>query len=231
VKILVVADKECKSLWDYFSPDKLEDIDLIISCGDLNSNYLQFLVTFGGCPLLYIRGNHDRGYDKNPPDGCICIENMIYNHHGIRIAGLGGSMRYKTGSDMYTENEMAARVSKLSLKARMTNGVDLLVTHAPPKGYGDMEDLPHRGFECFNGFLMRFKPLYLLHGHVHKSYSHKFERERSHPSGSIIINAFESYVLEIPDIAYPEYGKTGSVLYDLYCRTRQKYRGFGSDLI
>ena len=64
VKVLVVADEECKSLWDYFSPDKLEGVDLIISCGDLNSNYLQFLVTFGNCPLLYIRGNHDVRYDE-----------------------------------------------------------------------------------------------------------------------------------------------------------------------
>lgn len=227
MKVLVVADEECKSLWDYFSPDKLEGVDLIISCGDLNSNYLQFLVTFGNCPLLYIRGNHDVRYDKNPPDGCICIENMIYNHNGMRIAGLGGSMRYKDGPDMYTEKEMAARVRRMRWKARFTGGIDLLVTHAPPKGYGDLEDLPHRGFACFNDLLMDCKPLYLMHGHVHKSYSRGFLRERSHPSGSIIINAYESYFLEIPDIAYPEYGKTGSFLYDRYCGFMKRFRGFG----
>ena len=86
MKILVVADVESKSLWDYFSPEKLEDIDLIISCGDLNSNYLQFLVTFGHCPLLFVRGNHDSGYDRRPPEGCICIEEQVYNHNGLRIA-------------------------------------------------------------------------------------------------------------------------------------------------
>lgn len=214
----MVADEESKSLWDFFSPEKLKDIDLIISCGDLNANYLQFLVTFGGCPLIYVRGNHDNSYDRNPPDGCICIEDMIYNYRGLRIAGLGGSMRYKNGSDMYTEREMAGRARRLKWKMRFTGGIDILVTHAPAKGYGDMEDLPHRGFECFNDILMRFKPLYLFHGHVHKTYGHKFERERSHPSGTIIVNAYESYVLRIPDIAYPEYAETGSFLYDLRCR-------------
>ena len=103
MKVLVIADVESKSLWDYYSPKKLEGVDLIISCGDLNSNFLQFLVTLSGRPLLYVRGNHDERYEKNPPDGCICIENMIYNHRGMRIAGLGGSMRYKNGPDMYSE--------------------------------------------------------------------------------------------------------------------------------
>ena len=225
MKILVIADEESKSLWDYFSPKKLKDIDMIISCGDLHANYLQFLVTFGNCPLLYVRGNHDTGYDENPPDGCICIENMIYNYRGLRIAGLGGSMRYKDSSDMYTEKEMRKRARLLSLKIRYTNGIDLLVTHAPARGYGDMDDLPHRGFECFNKLLMKFKPLYLLHGHVHKTYgSWKFERIRNHPSGTLIVNAYESYILEIPQIAYPAYGETGSRLYDLRCRLASRFR-------
>lgn len=226
MKILIVADEESKSLWDYFSPDKLKGIDLIISCGDLSANYLQFLVTFANCPLIYVRGNHDRGYDRNPPDGCISIEDKIFNWKGLRIAGLGGSMRYKPGSDMYTEKEMRARCRRLRAKILFTGGIDILVTHAPAKGYGDMDDLPHRGFECFNDILMRFKPLYMLHGHVHKTYGARFKRERNHPSGTLIINAYESHILEIPDIAYPKYAKTGSHLYDMLCRISIKFKVF-----
>lgn len=226
MKILVVADEESKSLWDYFSPDKLADIDLIISCGDLNANYLQFLVTFGNCPLLYVRGNHDDRYEKNPPDGCICIEDKIYNHKGMRIAGLGGSMKYKHSPNMFTEKEMRARARRLSLKILFTGGIDLLVTHAPADGYGDLPDLPHWGFKCFNKLLMKYKPLYMLHGHVHKSYDTNFIRERSHPSGTLIVNAYESYVLEIPDIAYPEFGNTGAHIYDLLCRLSVKLRRY-----
>lgn len=224
MNVLVVADEESKSLWDYFTHDKLENIDLIISCGDLNANYLQFLVTFGGCPLVYVRGNHDTGYDRNPPDGCICIEDMIYNYKGMRIAGLGGSMRYKDSSDMYTEKEMKRRARRLKRKIRYAGGIDILVTHAPAAGYGDMEDLPHRGFECFNDLLMKYRPLYLTHGHVHKTYGRSFQRERSHPSGTIIVNAYETYVLEIPDIAYPDYAQTGSFFYDLRCRIAKVFK-------
>jgi Icc-related predicted phosphoesterase len=152
---------------------------------------------------------------------------MIYNHRGMRIAGLGASRKYKEGPDMYTEKEMASRVRRLRRKARFTGGIDLLVTHAPPAGYGDLEDLPHRGFACFNDLLMKLRPAYLLHGHVHKNYTRGFERRRSHPSGAVIINAYESYILEIPDTEYPEFGKTGSILYDRYCGIMEKFRWFG----
>ena len=226
MKILVLADEECRSLWDYYKPGKLKDIEMIISCGDLNSNYLQFLVTFGNCPLLYVRGNHDSRYDINPPDGCVCIEDKIYNYKGLRIAGLGGSRRYKPGPDMYTEKEMSVRVRKLWRKARFTNGIDILVTHAPAAGYGDMEDLPHRGFVCFDRIMSEYKPLYMVHGHVHKSYGRGFERTQNHPSGTQIINAYETYMLEVPEGKYPQFGHTGSSMYDLMCSMSAKHRKF-----
>ena len=45
MNILVIADEETPSLWDYFRPEKLKDVDLILSCGDLNPKYL-FLQPF-----------------------------------------------------------------------------------------------------------------------------------------------------------------------------------------
>ena len=35
MKIMVLADTESRSLWDFFEKSKLEGIDLILSCGDL----------------------------------------------------------------------------------------------------------------------------------------------------------------------------------------------------
>ena len=93
MKILVLADVEAKALWDFYKPEMLEDVDLIISCGDLDPGYLEFLVTLGHCPLIYVHGNHDGGYEKRPPEGCLCIEDRVYKYRGIRILGLGGSMR------------------------------------------------------------------------------------------------------------------------------------------
>ena len=93
MNILVIADEEAPSLWDYFRPEKLKDVDLILSCGDLNPKYLSFLATFCKGPVLYVHGNHDDRYEKTPPEGCICIEDKIYEYKGIRIIGLGGSYR------------------------------------------------------------------------------------------------------------------------------------------
>ena len=43
MKILTISDEECPALWDHYVPGRLRDYDLILSCGDLNANYLSFL--------------------------------------------------------------------------------------------------------------------------------------------------------------------------------------------
>lgn len=224
MKILVIADEEQKALWDFFTPDKVEGVDLIISCGDLAPNYLEFLVTMCNCDVLYVHGNHDRKYEKTPPEGCIDIEDKVYDYNGLRILGLGGSMRYKPGSCMYTEEEMRRRIDKLRPEIALKNGFDILVTHAPALGYGDLEDLPHKGFACFNDLLERWHPKYMLHGHVHKAYGRDFQRERQHPSGTVLVNACGSYIVEIKEGDYPAPGQTGSALYDLYVNLKHRHK-------
>ena len=46
MNILVIADEETPSLWDYFRPEKLKDVDLILSCGDLIRNIFPFWQPF-----------------------------------------------------------------------------------------------------------------------------------------------------------------------------------------
>ena len=119
MKILVLADVESKYLWDYFEKEKLEGIDLILSCGDLKADYLSFLASFSKVPILYVRGNHDDGYADKEPEGCICIEDKIYVYNGIRIMGLGGSIRYKKGINQYTQNQMKKRAAMMWPKIKV----------------------------------------------------------------------------------------------------------------
>ena len=121
---------------------------------------------------------------------------------------------------MYSEPQMKRRIMKLSANLMLTGGFDILVTHAPAGGWGDMEDLPHQGFKCFNGLLEKYRPAYMLHGHVHQAYGH-FKREMTHSSGTRIINTCGSVRLCIQPEEYPEIGKTGSPLYDLYQRVKE----------
>ena len=203
MKILIVADVESKALWDFYDPSRVEGVDLILSAGDLNPRYLEFLVTMLNKPLLYIHGNHDSSYDKRPPEGCVCIEDRIVDFGGLRILGIGGSLKYKPASHMFTEKEMRHRLLKAGVKAFVSGGFDILLAHSPCRGYRDMEDLPHRGYECFNPFLDRWKPAYMIHGHVHRSYQHDFKRETDHPSGTRILNGCDWYILEIDQTKLP----------------------------
>ena len=167
MKILVLADVESKYLWDYFEKEKLEGIDLILSCGDLKADYLSFLASFSKVPILYVRGNHDDGYADKEPEGCICIEDKIYVYNGIRIMGLGGSIRYKKGINQYTQNQMKKRAAMMWPKIKVKKGIDILLTHSPAAGLGDGEDNPHKGFEAFVDILDKYSPKYFIHGHVH----------------------------------------------------------------
>jgi len=197
VKILLVADEESKSLWDYWDKSKIEGTDLIISCGDLKPEYLSFLVTMSGADVLYVHGNHDENYIQNQPEGCICIEDDIFVYKGVRILGLGGSMKYRNGKFMFTEKEMQSRINRLKFKLLRRKGFDILVTHAPAYNLNDMEDLPHRGFECFNTLISKYHPAFFVHGHIHSSYS-SFRRI-TEVSGTTVVNAFEKYFIEYPD--------------------------------
>lgn len=196
MKILVLADEESKYLWDYFEKSKLEGIDLIISCGDLKPQYLSFLATYAKVPVLYVHGNHDGVYDSNPPEGCICIEDKIYVHNGVRILGLGGSKQYNGGTYQYTESEMQLRIHKLWFKLKRHQGFDILVTHSPAYQFNDAEDLPHSGFKVFRGLLDKYKPKYFLHGHVHLSYRWDQQRECPYNEYTTVINGYERYVFE-----------------------------------
>ncbi len=195
MKILAISDEESKYLWEYFDKSKLADIDLIISCGDLDPHYLSFLVTVSSAPVLYVRGNHDDKYENSPPEGCICIEDQIYVHEGVRILGLGGSMRYSTGANQYTEWQMKQRAAKLKFQLFRRRGFDILVTHAPAYQLNDGRDLPHQGFQVFRKLIEKYQPKFFLHGHVHLNYGRNQKRYDKYQD-THIINAFERCVFE-----------------------------------
>ena len=197
MKLLLLSDKESPGLWDYYTPGKLKGYDLILSCGDLKHDYLSFIVTMANVPLLYVHGNHDTKYAMTPPEGCTNIDDKLYIHNGLRILGLGGSPDYGgVPPYQYTEKEMRRRISRLKLKLKLAGGVDVVLTHAAAAGYGDADDYAHRGFECFNELMDKYKPKVFVHGHVHMNYGHNIPRELQREN-TRIINAYEKYEIEI----------------------------------
>ncbi|MGQ9616270.1 MAG: metallophosphoesterase family protein [Spirochaetota bacterium] len=193
--ILSVADRRHRALYDYFDPERWKNVDLIISCGDIDPQYLSFLVTMIPKPLLYVHGNHDTGYRNDPPSGCDSIDDKVVEIGGLVIAGLGGSNWYN-GEDMqFTEQQMTRRVKRIIRRAGRYGRIDIVVTHAPPRGIQDLEDMCHRGFSAFRTLMEELRPKVLVHGHNHQVYR-KEDRETI-ADGVRVINAYEYYSFDV----------------------------------
>ena len=200
MRILAIADEPSDRLWGELCREALSGIDLILSAGDLPAKYLSFLTCFTNAPIVYVPGNHDDRYEKEPPEGCLCADGKVVLVKGLRILGLGGSIRYRPdGINMYSEKEMAGRVFSLRRKLKATGGFDVLLTHSPIRGFGDQDDLAHRGFECFGPLLDAWRPSVMVHGHVHQAYTGAhFARQRDW-NGIPVINASTSWEFDLPE--------------------------------
>ncbi len=195
MKILSLADVESKFLWEHLDRDYIRQYDMILAAGDLSPDYLEYLSLYAPADILHVFGNHDRTHGKEGPGGCVCVEECIYVYKGIRVLGLGGSIRYKPGPDQYTEIEMERRIKKLRRQLKKHGGFDILLTHSPARGLGDEENPTHRGFECLKKLLDDYQPKYMVHGHVHMNYG--INRPRIQQYGATtIINAYEKYEFE-----------------------------------
>ena len=186
IRVLAVADEVSQALYG----PRLKELrpDLILGCGDLPFDYLEYLRAKAEVPLLYVHGNHDPSprrpvtstylpaeyAQRSPPSavGCVDLEDRWEDEVGLRIAGLGGSIRYNDGDNQFTQAEMRRRVRRLTRRARIRNwrdrrSVDVVIAHSPPLDCGDEGDGPHRGFAAFHRLIEQLEPKVMLHGHIH----------------------------------------------------------------
>ncbi len=214
-RVLVVADETAPQL---HRPEVRElEPELIVSCGDLPFDYLEYLVSVLNVPLVFVPGNHDPANpsrrhvsvgagsftweahhgDGPRPLGCHNIDRKIVEVAGLRIAGLGGCIRYNEGPNQYTQREMTRRSLMLEARARrrfVRRGIDLLVTHAPPKGCGDGSDAAHQGIQALHRLTRVLEPSYLLHGHIHP---YGIEQPDRRLGRTKVVNVVPYKVLEI----------------------------------
>jgi uncharacterized protein len=195
MRILSVSDYVEPILYDPGSYKCLTGIDLILSCGDLPPEYLTYLVTVFNVPLFYIRGNHDAMYEFKPPQGCVDLHGKVIVYKGIRISGFEGSHWYNGGPIQYTEKQMARMVFKTKFKIFWREGIDIIITHSPPKGVHDAKDICHQGFKCFRNLIDRYSPDYFLHGHIHTYFKNKKER-KTIANKTKVINTFGYHVFD-----------------------------------
>jgi Icc-related predicted phosphoesterase len=176
LKILAVSDFLDDSLTRMVETKTLEPVDLIISCGDMAPEYLSFLRDRLDRPLMYVKGNHDIRYSVSNPMGCENIHARVVRFKSMNILGLEGSIWYNGGVNQYTDAQMKKIIFSKWFSIWKKGGIDMVVTHAPPRHIHDAEDRCHMGFESFVSLIHKRKPDYFLHGHIHKEFNDHDER-------------------------------------------------------
>ncbi|MEM7130938.1 MAG: metallophosphoesterase [Chloroflexota bacterium] len=180
MRSLVISDNVEPILYGPSVCDRVGDVDLIISCGDLPFYYIEYIISMVNRPCYYVFGNHARtefqGQDwtqKHEPQGGVNLHTKCYREGDLLMVGLEGSIRYNNAPRyQYTDSQMWMNIAKvfpemLLNRIRYGRWLDVLVTHSPPRGIHDEEDRAHQGFRSFIPFMRWFKPRYLLHGHIH----------------------------------------------------------------
>jgi Icc-related predicted phosphoesterase len=196
MKILSVSDVVKPRLLQQSNSDALADVDLIISCGDLPPEYLTRLVNAFKAPLYYVRGNHDIRYNETPPAGCHNLHGMLVKNKGLKILGLEGSRWYNGGPCQYEEWQMRSIIRRLRPTLWWRGGIDVVITHAPPRHIHDAQDPCHKGFECFRRLIKKYRPSYFIHGHIHREFSDPSERITA-VDRTKVVNTYGYYLLEI----------------------------------
>lgn len=194
-KILAISDEE--TLFKY-PEEKIKKmfsgVDMIISCGDLRNDYLDYLTTILNKPLIYVNGNHvyNGEHDisfchKLDGGGIIKIKDLV-------ILGFDGSRMYSQGDHQYTENQMRLMVLRACAKLLLKKP-DIVISHAPISGFHEGKHEVHKGFLCYRKALDFLMPKLWLHGHVHLKNHH--EQQESNYKGTRIINTFGYKIIHL----------------------------------
>lgn len=168
--ILTLSDFVDKDLTNMVEKGLLPPLDLIISCGDMAPEYLTFLRNRFECPLVYVKGNHDIRYTQSNLVGCENIHARVVSVGSLNILGLEGSMWYNGGPNQYTDKMMRKIIFWMGFQIWRKRPIHMVVTHASPRNVHDREDLCHMGFESFGRLMDKYRPDYLIHGHIHQTF-------------------------------------------------------------
>jgi Icc-related predicted phosphoesterase len=167
LRLLAVSD-EAERAFDFErNRADIAPVDGIIGAGDLEPDYLAFLADAFHAPLLYVRGNHDRGANWTALDKVLPrpLEARTEKLAGLTVAGLGwpGDRR---GQAVRDETAAWGQALNLTFRARGQRPL-IVVSHVPPRGLGDSpEDHYHRGFAAYHWLCRRINPRIWIHGHT-----------------------------------------------------------------
>ncbi len=139
MRILAISDVEDEAVTASL-PARAGSIDLVLGCGDLTYDYLDYVATAVAAPLRAVHGNHDV-----PPETLddhevqvwwegIDLHGRVASIDGVLVGGLEGSPRYNNGPFQSSETDMWIAILRM-LPALVMNRIrrgrflDVLITH------------------------------------------------------------------------------------------------------
>jgi Icc-related predicted phosphoesterase len=161
-----------------------EDIDIVIHAGDSTNSYNwvnneiefeEFIYWFSNLPIKYkvlIAGNHDAwgikkyNNDKIKDLGIIYLDHEYAEIENRLIFGSPYTPTFNNWHFMVDKSKIARYWEAL------VEGIDILITHGPPKGILDLSiDRNHKLDLCGDSALfkkvIKVKPDYHIFGHIH----------------------------------------------------------------
>jgi Icc-related predicted phosphoesterase len=205
MRILAVSDVEDEAITASL-PGRAGSIDLVLGCGDLTYDYLDFVATAVAAPLRAVHGNHDVPLEELDDPAIrvwwdsIDLHARVVSIDGVLIGGLQGSPRYNKGPFQADESDMWLAILRMlpglvANRIRRGRFIDVLVTHAAPRGIHDLQDPAHRGFASLRTFLRWFRPRYHLHGHTHVYDSRTVTQTQF--EHTTVVNAYGARTIEL----------------------------------
>lgn len=207
MRILAIADTISPTLEAAEFPANLPPFDLVVSAGDMPGHVLDRITLHVDTPPVFVIGNHGEDYlrdphsgERAPVGGCVDAHARVIEHAGLVIAGIEGCLRYRPGPHQYSALEMewfALRLVPRLLRHRLQGRrLDLLLTHAAPRGPHAGADRPHHGVAAFNRLHRWWRPRVHVHGHVHM-YGPETRREYVTAEGVRVVNAYGMTMIEL----------------------------------
>lgn len=206
MKILAVSDQVLERLYTLSSSGHFQGAELILGCGDLPYEYLEYLVTIINVPMFYVPGNHDPRFDLTKKEahaeGGFNLDLKVVRHKKFLIGGFGGCVRYRPdGINQYSQSEAYMRafsmLPRLFLnRLQYGRALDILISHSPPFGIHDDTDRAHVGLKALNWLIRISQPRYHFHGHMHV-YRRNLENIETNVGLTRIINVYPYKTLEV----------------------------------
>lgn len=202
IRILAVSDAVDPALEHAANRETIGRLDAIVGCGDLEPAYLGFLGDAFQVPVVFVRGNHDRGGHWSETAGK--APQHLASGHLVDVAGITvapfewpGLHTERAQRDEWRAWRDVLRLWRTVVARRLFRGQApiLIISHAPPRGVGDhAANRYHLGYAGYRWLLERIRPPLWLHGHVDPATKTDW---RTTVDGSVVANVTGSVVVEL----------------------------------